>query len=71
MLEPSPLAGHDHAVHRLRPEESAQHVIERDDDGRRNQHAPIAIERQKRERAEDVEMGFDAAAGQMDEQARP
>ena len=68
MLDPAPLAGHHNPVHRLRPEDSAQHVIERDDNRRRNQHAPVAIEREERKRAEDVEMGFDAPACQVDEQ---
>ena len=68
VLQPAPLAGDQHAVHRLRPEDPAQHVIQRDDDGRRNQHAPVAIEREKRERAEHVEVRFDAAAGEMDQQ---
>ena len=68
VLEPAPLAGDHHAVDRLRPEHAAQHVIERDDDGGRNQHAPVAIEREEGERAEDVEVRFDAAAGQVDQQ---
>ena len=47
---------------------AAQHVIQRDDDGGGNQHAPVAIEREERQRAEDVEVRFDAAAGEVDEQ---
>ena len=43
-------------------------MVERDDDRRRNEHAPVAVEREERERAEDVEVRFDAAAGQMDQQ---
>ena len=68
VFEPAPLAGDEHAVDRLRPEHAAQHVIERDDDGGRNQHPPVAIEREERERAEDVEVRLDAAAGQVDQQ---
>ena len=68
MLEPAPLARDHDPVHRLRPEVSAQNVIQGDDDGRGNQHAPVPVERQKRQRAEDVEMRFDAAAGEMDQQ---
>ena len=68
VLQPAPLAGHQHAVDRLRPEDAAQHVIQRHDDGGRNQHAPVAIEGEERQRAEDVKMRFDAAAGQVDQQ---
>ena len=35
VLEPAPLAGDEYAVDRLRPEHAAQHVIECDDDRRR------------------------------------
>ena len=68
VLQPAPLAGDEHAVDRLRPEHAAQHVIERHDDRRRDQDAPVAIERQERQRAEDVEVRFDAAAGEVDQQ---
>ncbi len=68
MFEPAPLARHEHAVDRLRPEDAAQQVIERDHDGGRDEDAPVAIKRQERQRAEHVEMRFDAAAGQEDEQ---
>ena len=68
VLEPAPLAGDEHAVDRLRPEDAAQQVIERDDDRRRDEHAPVAVEREKGQRAEHVEMRLDAAARQMDEQ---
>ena len=68
VFEPAPLAGDEHAIHRLRPEDAAQHVIERDDDGGRNQDAPVTIESEERQRAEDVEVRLDAAAGQVDQQ---
>ncbi len=57
-----------HAVHRLRPEDAAQHVIERDHHRCRNQDAPVAIEGEERERSEDVKVRLDASAGQVDEQ---
>ena len=68
MLEPAPLAGDQHSVDRLRPEVAAQHVIERDDDGGRNEDTPVAVDREEGKRAEDVEMRFDAAAGQVNQQ---
>ena len=68
VLYPAPLARDHHAVHRLRPEQAAQHVVERDHDRGRNQHAPVAIEREEGERSEDVEVRLDATAGQVDEQ---
>ena len=68
VLEPPPLAGDHHAVDRLRPEDPAQQVIERHDDCRRNQHPPVAIERQEGQRAEDVKVGLDPPTGQMNEQ---
>ena len=47
VLHPSPLAGHQHAIDRLRPEVPAQHMIEGDDDRRGDQDAPVAIERKE------------------------
>ena len=43
-------------------------MIERDHHRRRDQHPPVAIEREERERSEDVKVGLDASAGQVDEQ---
>jgi len=36
----------------------------------RTEHLPVAVEGQKRQRAEDVKVCFDASTGQMDEQRR-
>jgi hypothetical protein len=41
-----------------------------DDGGGRDEHPPVAVEREERERAEDVEVGLDAAAREMYEQRR-
>ena len=68
VLHPAPIARDQHAVHRLRPEDPAQHVVERDDHRRRNQHAPVAVEREERERSEDMKVGLDSSAGQVNEQ---
>ena len=64
------MAGRQHAVDRLRPEDAAQQVVDRDHDRRRHQHPPVAVEREERERAEHVEVRLDAAAGQVDQQRR-
>ena len=68
VLEPAPLAGDDHAVDRLRPEQAAQRMVERDHDGRGHEHPPVAIEREERQRSEDVEVRLDAATGQVNQQ---
>ena len=47
VLQPAPMAGDQHAVDGLRPEDPAEQVIQDDDDGGRNQHSPIPIEGQK------------------------
>ena len=46
-------------------------MIGRNDDGGGNQHAPILVERQEGQRAEDVKVGFDSSAGQVDEKRGP
>ena len=43
-------------------------MIQGHDDRRGHQHAPVAIDREEGERAEDVEMRLDPAAAQVDEQ---
>ena len=68
VLQPAPLTRHHHAIHRLRPEHAAQHVIQRDDDRGRNQDPPVPVERQERERTKYVEVRFDAAAGEVDQE---
>ena len=68
VLQPSPLAGDQHAVDRLGPEHAAQHVIERDDDRGGQQHAPVAVKREKCQRPEDVKVRFEAAAGQVNQE---
>ena len=37
---------------------------------RRSQHFPIAVAGQKRQRTEDMKMGFNSTSGQMDQQRR-
>ena len=43
-------------------------MIQRDDDRGRNQHPPIPVEGQERERAEDMEVRFDASARQVNQE---
>ena len=43
-------------------------MIHDDHRGSRDEHAPVAVKRQEGQGAEDVKMGFDAAAGQVDQQ---
>ena len=45
-------------------------MIQSDHNGRGHQDAPIPVEGQERQRAEDVEVRLDTAACQMDQQAR-
>ena len=71
MLEKAPPLGIVDSVHRLRPEESHQQMIQRHHLSGRDQHARIAIEGQEGKRTEDMEMSFDPAAGQMHEHGRP
>ena len=59
-----------HAVDRLRPEHASQEVVGTTTADAVASTGPVAIERQQRERAEHVEVGLDAAAGEMDEQRR-
>jgi hypothetical protein len=47
---------------------AADDVVGGHDDRGGDEDAPIAVEGQKRERSEHVEVGFDAAAGQVNEQ---
>ena len=68
VFQPSPLTRDQYTVDRLRPEDAAQEVIQGHNDGRWNQHPPVAIEGEKGERTEHVEVRFDAAARQMDQQ---
>jgi hypothetical protein len=44
-------------------------VVEGNDDSCGNQDAPITIERQERERTEDVKVCLDTSTGQVDEQS--
>ena len=52
----------------LRPVVAAQALVERHDARGGQQHAPVAVERQERQRAEDVVMRLAVPAGQVDEQ---
>lgn len=45
-------------------------MVEGDDEGGGCYDFPVSIEAKEGERAEDVEMGFEAPAGEVDEQCR-
>jgi hypothetical protein len=50
------------------PERAAEEVIGHHDGRADDQDLPVAVEGQEGERAEDVEMGLDSPAGQVDQQ---
>ena len=62
--------GRPHAEHGRRPVHPAHELVGRHHDRRRHQHAPVAVERQERQRAENVEVHLRPAAREMDEQPR-
>ena len=45
-------------------------MVGRDDDRAAHEHAPVAVERQEGERPEDVEVGLDPAARDVDQERR-
>src|SRR6266498_3211162 len=71
VFEKPPPLGVGNAVDRLGPEESPEKMVGRHHDRRRNEHPPVSIESQKRERTEHVKVCFDASASQMNEQCGP
>ena len=69
VFEPAPVEiDRPHPVDRLRPVRAAQELVEPDHHRRGDEHAPVPVERQERQRAEDVEMHLRPPAGQVDEQ---
>src|SRR5207237_7263878 len=57
-------------VDRLRPVDAAQEVVGGYEERGGHEDLPVAIEGEEGERAEDVEVGLDPAAGEMDQQGR-
>src|SRR5260370_39493868 len=45
-------------------------MVGSDDNSRRTEHSPVSIKRQERERAKDMEVGFNAASGEVNQQGR-
>ena len=68
VLQEAPPLWIGHAVNRLGPDDPAREVIDRDDDGRGDEHWPVAVDGQERERGEYVEVRLDAAEREVDEQ---
>jgi hypothetical protein len=71
VLDPAKVALGDDAEDRERPPNSANEVVSGDDDGGRDDHVPVLVEREEGERAEDVKVGFEPAAGEVDQQGGP
>src|SRR6185436_454321 len=59
------------AVYRLRDEPATEEVICGDGDRARDEHLPVSVGGEEGERSEDVEMGLDAPAREVDEQGAP
>lgn len=70
VLDPAPRAGGQHAKDRLRPEDATREMVRGHHNGRRNQHLPVAINRQECQRTEHMKMRFEAAAGQVNQEGR-
>ena len=70
VFDPAPVGGDVGGVAEdgLRPVEAAHGLVGGHDARRGQQHAPVAVERQERQRTEDVVMRFPVAARQVDEQ---
>src|SRR5207248_10955096 len=68
MLRAAPWRRTEDAIDRLWPEYAAHHMIKSDDDSRWDEYPPIPIKGEKGQRAKDMEMGFDSATSDMDEQ---
>jgi len=66
MLQRAPWRAEGDAVHRLGIPDSAKQMIDRYEQRSRWQHSPVPIARQKRQRAEDVEVRLNSSARQMD-----
>ena len=71
VFDPAVVTFGDDAEHGQRPPDAADEMIGRDDEGGGNQHVPILVKRQKGQRAEDMKVGFDSAARQVDEERGP
>src|SRR6185295_19850259 len=59
-----------YAIDRLRPEQSAKRMVERNDGGSGDENGHVTIERQECERAEHVKMGLDPSSHQVNQQRR-
>ena len=65
LFQPPPGADGGDAENRFRTEHAANEMIDRHDNRRRNQHLPIPIGRQERQRTEHVKVRFDPAAANV------
>ena len=67
VLERTPHRGDADAEDRRRPQDAADDVIDEHHERRGHQHLRVAVHREEGQRSEDVEVGLDAAAGEMDQ----
>ena len=70
VLEPAPAARVRDSVNRFRPEQASQQVIRRNDQAADEDRLGVAVEGKERQGPEDVEMGLDPPARQVDEENR-
>ncbi len=68
VLQPSPGADDRDAINRARPEDPPQEMVQSHDGRGGDQHPVVAVQGQERERTEDVEVGLDPSAHQVDQQ---
>jgi hypothetical protein len=70
VLEGPPRGRREHPEDRLGPKDPPEEMIERDDHRPCDEDLPVAVEGEEGQRAEHVEVGLDAPAGEVDEQGR-
>src|SRR3954452_18438941 len=68
MFHRAPRTGTQDSVNRIGPKDTSQKMVQSYNDGRWDQHLPIAIKEEKGERAEDMKVSFDATAGEMNQE---
>ncbi len=68
VLQPSPMTRSQHPEDGFGPEDAPQEMVEAHDHSGGQQDPPVAIERDEGERSEHMEVGFDAAPGEVNEE---
>ena len=70
VLQPAPVALQLDAVDRQRPHITPHQMVHRRDCCSGDEHSPVAVERQERQRSKHVEVSLDAPLREMNQQAR-